>query len=131
MTAIPHNPIAKQTANVLLFEPPTSENIDISSAANFGRILYLFKPERGRKSRAGIWETDILCREILDRLIELDYEPTRDFLCISGHQVATSILIAITIREYGTVNALFFDTRERSYVARTLGTEFPFDESLE
>ncbi len=116
-------PTIETTANVYLFEPPTG-NIDIAPAAKYGTIQYLFKPERGTKSRSSLWETDKLAAEILGALADCNYDPATDYICISGHQVATSILLATVIAEYGAVKVLLFDTRERSYVARELGREF-------
>lgn len=114
-------------ARVFLFEPPTSDTIDVGPAAQYGDIQYLFRPTRGEKSRSSIWETDKLAEETLDALMANDYDSGRDYICISGHQISIAILIATVATEYGRFNALFFDTRERSYVARQLGMEFEDD----
>lgn len=119
-----HDIVSNHAAKVFLFEQPSNDSIDISSAAKFGRIQYIFKPVPREKSRSSIWETEALGREIAEALLHRNFDPARDYLCISGHQISVAIMLATAITEYGLVKVLFFDTKDRVYVPRTLGREF-------
>lgn len=112
------------TGRVFLFEPPNSDKIDVSAAAQYGQIDYLFRPRQGEKTRSSIFDTEKLADEIVSALEAKEYDPAKDYLCVSGHINSIIILTATAVAEYGLIRALLFDTRERNYIVRELGRDF-------
>jgi hypothetical protein len=99
-------------SKVLLIEPVTSRNgVDLSTAAEFGEIHYLCD---GLNPYNLAQTGDI----ILEGLIRYQFNPKHDLICLSGHPLALSILMAIVGRNYDRVKVLCFDKKRNEFLER-------------
>ena len=105
---------------VILLET-TQGNIDVSRAARYGELTYLF--ERGDE-RCSVFNTDRYEQLLRSRLAGLKFDPTRDYVCVAGKIVCIAVLCSVIAAEYGPFCMLMFDAHECEYVKRQLGLGF-------
>lgn len=101
---------------VILFED-TDKNT--KGAESFGAVITLFPAEYPRSS---VFSGQELTKQVLERLHELDYNPRKDYLCITGNVVPIANLIAAAASFYGEILVLVYDKLARRYVVNLLGT---------
>lgn len=88
-------------------------NKDISSARQFGNIIYLF--EKFERNRPSIWETEKFQSELLNRLKYHGYNPRMDFVMLLGSQIMVAYLVA-ALAQQSAFKALAFDATTSHYV---------------
>jgi hypothetical protein len=110
------------TARVFVFEHVRQ---DLSNARDFGTVTYLFDNKR---ARSRIFDCVAVQAEILRALQDENYNPKVDLLCITGHLIPMTLLVAAVVCEYGAPRVLYFDTLQKTYFERTIGYEFDDDE---
>lgn len=114
-------PIKRKTSRVFMLEE--TQNVDVTSAYEYGPIIPLFKYTNAdcvdnKSDRPSIWKTGEFTREIIKRLEENDFDPENDYLLIAGHVVPTQMMsIAATIH-WETIQFLFWSSYLGKYVAR-------------
>lgn len=101
------------TSRVFVLEPCS---LDISRAARFGEIVYIFRKGMRRRS---IWD-DEFKQEVMGALDENEYDPKKDYLLVAGHMVPLVLFISAALRHYTGINVLFYCSTDRDYVSRSL-----------
>ena len=84
-------------------------HLNLREAEQFGQITYL-------TDSLDIFDTHSIdiCKK---QLSELQFNPSQDFLCITGNPVAL-VFLAIAVGEYPEFRLLIFDARSGSYRLR-------------
>jgi hypothetical protein len=85
-------------------------DLDVTSASAFGAIEVLFSSNVPRPS---IWSDDFEDR-VLERLIEVRFNPDRDFIILTGQVVPLVRATTVVSEAYGHFKVLAFDTRDRA-----------------
>ena len=95
---------------------------DVTGATSYGTIQTLFTSNVKRPS---IW-TDAYSDAILARLREVQFDPDKDFIIISGPLIGLTILAAAISYEYGSFRGLAFNAHDdvRNYEVITLGYDY-------
>jgi hypothetical protein len=106
----------KSKARVFLLEP-TQSNIDVSSAAEFGELTYLFKQG---DARCSVFDTERYTARLKSRLQAACFDQHEDVICIAGKIACVAALCACVAGEYGAFSILLFDAHDEVYVKRTL-----------
>lgn len=99
---------------VFIIEHPRN-NIDVSKAANFGEIVYLFGKE---DRRCSAWDHKRFGRRVLGRLKELNYNPEEDFICVVGAMLVIINSIIAIAQSQETFKLLLFNSIEDDYVSK-------------
>jgi len=99
---------------VILFEKP-KPNIDISHAATFGELIYLFDSNHRRCSAFNV---DLFQETIIKELMELEYDPLQDYICIAGSMLIISLGLVACARIFGDFKVLLFSSTESCYIER-------------
>jgi len=101
-------------AKVFIIEHPRN-NIDVSKAADFGEIIYLFdKDDR----RCSAWDHKRFGRRVLGRLKELGYNPTDDYICVVGAMLIVINSIIAIAQSHEAFTLLMFNSVENAYVSK-------------
>lgn len=125
----------KQISRVFVVE--AVQNVPISSAEEFGKIVPLFESAEipnnrnieGRSkpysTRPSIWTEDengspTLIKDIIYKLEIFNYNPEKDYLLVAGHMIPTVILVTAAVIEYEKVRVLFWSPDWKQYVVRTI-----------
>ena len=82
-----------------------------SPALEFGEVKALFKHGSDRPSSFDPALADVIKEELICN----NFDPSVDFIAVSGLLVNTSILVAVTVAEFKTVSLLLFDARLGKY----------------
>ena len=92
---------------VFLAERP---RMDISDARRFGEFVFLLG------QHVSPFKVNALARLLVDSLIEHEFNPKTDYICLTGQALMVPVLLAATYKEYGTLRLLMFDARISEYV---------------
>lgn len=104
-----------QASRVFIFDETSTSRYDVTSAKEFGELVYMFP--RG-KARAGIF-TEEFGVDVSKRLMELQYSPADDYICVSG-SFAPVLMLALNVFErYECINLLVFNSVHGSYIPKT------------
>ena len=98
----------------IMFEPTA---FDTSKLKEFGEITYLFTKEVGRRPL----RDQMLECQIINRLQQLQYDPTLDLIVMTGSQLTLLIFATTAVSGYGAIQTLVFDILTRSYNERSMG----------
>lgn len=101
---------------VFLIEEPRS-NIDLSTARDFGNLHILFPMHEHRTS---VFNCSEFGDQVIDRLRGLSFNPAVDSVCVAGSMITMIVAISSMIREFKSINVLFFNATINHYVKRTL-----------
>ena len=96
---------------------PVNRDIDISTAAVHGEIVFLFN--RG-DNKPNIFD-DRFQDAIDERLTAIDYDPDRDYIVASGQLIAILTMVGLLTAAYGEIRVLVFSASDRKYVVKTIG----------
>lgn len=105
-------------ARVFLFEE-TKQNV--GKAGAFGKVEYLFSDD---SPRSALFDCDDLGYEVVLALDKAKYNPAVDYICVTGHIVAITVLTATVVSEWGRAKFLLYDAVQKTYHERELGYEF-------
>jgi hypothetical protein len=88
--------------------------LDSSKSDRFGETVLVFPRHRYPSIASQAFQD-----EILERLLTLGFDPTRDYVLIGGPTVALALFVSAVAVNYGHYNALVFDPRDhvRDYEA--------------
>jgi hypothetical protein len=94
--------------------------LDVSKATEYGEIKMVFD---GVQKKPSIWSPEFV-KEVLDRLEDMEYDPSTDYILIVGSMVSlvravTAIVSSCTVPPKG----LFYDVVSGKYVPLTMGVE--------
>jgi len=90
-------------------------NIDLSKANVFGEIVYVF-PINSR--RCGVFRHIEFGNLVLQRLLDLDFDPKEDYVCIAGAMISIVISIIAISQVYDEFSVLLFNSREDKYIKK-------------
>ena len=96
---------------------PVKHDIDISTAAAHGEIVFLFNRGDGKPNIF-----DDRFQDVIDkRLTEIRYNPDIDYIVISGQMIAIVTMVGLLTAAYGEIRVLVFSAGDRKYVVKTIG----------
>jgi hypothetical protein len=103
-------------SRVLVIEPV--KNMDVSLAARFGELTYVFNDRR-----PSVW-TPLFSRVLIERLKVLEYDPLSDHIVMSGSMMTLIVSAAVIGAEYKRFRALHFNSRIeiRDYESMIIGS---------
>jgi len=90
----------------------------VASAEEFGEIRVLRNP-----NSPSPFQTKWCIEEFRTRLLEISFDPSRDFVLLTGGANVVPLMIAVIIAEYGTAKVLLFDSARKRYFERELHTD--------
>ncbi len=102
------------TTKIFVIEPTRH---DISPAAIYGTLVYLFAPDMHRSS---IW-SNAFRDEIFERLDALEFNPDVDYILAAGNQIPLLVLVGGIVARYNHCNILAFNASARQYIPLTVG----------
>lgn len=108
------------TARVFLLE--TAQNVDVTSAMEYGPLIPLFKREQ-TNDKPSIWGEEFI-DEFIYRLEQQNYNPEVDYLLIAGHMVPIAIWVASVTKEWDEarfVQLLLWSSGYGRYVVKKIG----------
>lgn len=111
--------MSSSTPSRVLIVQDQSDRFDISGAHRFGEVEFLLDPD------ISPFNTDRVAMQIAKRLRELDYDPDRDFIALTGPALMLALFMGIVMSAYTEPRILLFDAKARKYELRTLTS--PFD----
>lgn len=104
-------------SRVFILQAPKA-HMDLSSCAKYGDIVTLFVDQERRPS---VFDTEEFGKEVLQRLEKHNFDPTVDYICVTGAMVALITgLIAIACA-YDDFMILLFSSNSVQYVAKKVG----------
>lgn len=103
--------VIAQARRVLMVAP--HKKYDVSGAERFGEIEYVLDGWRG-----SAFQPEELIECILSRLEELQYDPLRDYLLLTGGQYLIVTLCAAVASKHKRYLALMFNASTEKYVER-------------
>lgn len=106
---------ANGQARIFVFEETKQ---DVGKASAYGRIVYMFSEAR---PRSALFDCDALAHEIVIALEDCGYDCESDFICITGHIVAITVLVSTVISEWGRAKFLLYDAIQKTYHEKGLG----------
>ena len=92
-----------------------STNLDLGPTREYGDLVYIFE-----NSRVSIWDREF-SQSIVDELFVLGFDPTRDYLVMTGHIVPLVLAVAAAVTAWGTIKLLLWSASERHYTEREVG----------
>lgn len=99
------------SSRVFVAEP--NEQYDISSAAERGELVYLSR-------RVNPISTADAVRGFTEALDAHKFDPSKDWICLSGKTATLCLLVASIAARYEVLPLLIFDARNGSYVERII-----------
>jgi hypothetical protein len=91
---------------------------NVTEAKVFGELTYLL-PER----RVSVFQPEELIETLLKRLEEIEFDPTNDYIILTGGQYLVIALCSIAAHNFKRYQALMFDAGNSRYVSRTFNFE--------
>ena len=89
--------------------------LDVSSAEEHGEIVYLLTGDE----QPSPFRPENVVDDFTNRLDELEFNPERDYIALSGPAFLTSMLLATVCKRCDRhVNVLLFDATNDRYVSR-------------
>lgn len=107
----------------------TPTNYDITEAAGYGEIVYLYNAPNTRKLPYGFVEDFAL--DVWRRMKDNGYDPDKDFLLVVGPQVLVVQWVAAVISQKQYCRCLLYEAPKSRYVSRILGFSVDPDETEE
>lgn len=92
--------------------PEPNGKYDISSAERYGTIVTL------SDRRVDPLSPDETATLFKARLKDVGFNPREDYICLTGHQLTTSVFLATVTSMFPCVRVLMFDARYSDYVSR-------------
>lgn len=92
-----------------------SSRFNISSAREFGEIVYLLKGEP-----VSPLNVDEVVSRIKEALDDIAFDPKNDYVVLTGQTLLVAVYLAIACDVSGQVRTLMFDARHDKYVERVV-----------
>lgn len=86
---------------------------DLTPAAEFGTVVFLI-----RNMIFSLDRPEMISRLFRQELLRIQFDPERDYVCITPPVIPITILYGQVLSEYGCVRGLYFDARTDTYVER-------------
>lgn len=99
---------------VFMAEP--NGRYDVSQCAEYGDLVYL------SQRAMNPFNTVDVEKQLIEALRQHRFNPAADFVCMTGQNLIIAMLLAVAVREYGSVQVLMFDARDSTYRERWFGT---------
>lgn len=100
--------------------PTQNPKFNLSAAESFGTLTYLSSKATGKSINP--FKTGAAIEEICERLAQLEYDPDRDFVAMTGGTLLVTLLVLAVVARHGRVKVLFFDAVNNTYVVRELAS---------
>lgn len=101
------------------FVVTSNQNVDLTAVLEHGDIVMIFDKSKGVKLGSP-FDLDSICRVIRQRMRELCFDPTVDYVVVYGSFIYMSCLAAVIAVDYGTIHMLLFDSPNSRYVPRRI-----------
>ena len=107
------------SARAFILEPTMH---DSHSAKSFGEVIMIFAHANDHPPyfSAGFQKAVLL------RLLEEKFDPAKDFVVVTGAQVAITALVAIIASRWGQIQSLCFNAKRREYELVPMGSNQDF-----
>lgn len=97
-----------------VFAVQAQEKFDISKAAAYGEITYLCHDLNALDTKDSV-------RRITARLTDMNYNPHKDFILMTGKLLECSFLLAIAAKLSQAVRILVYEAKTSDYTPRIFG----------
>ena len=104
-------------ARVFMLERPRRQDLDFSTALEFGTLHYIF---HSRDSRSALFDVDRFADDVAGSLHQQGFRPDEDFFCVTGSVVGLVNAVFAILREYGRVRVLMYHAPTGRYESRVL-----------
>ena len=101
-----------------VFIPEHNARYDPQKAAAYGELIYLMEDQQNPFA-------DSLLSKYVIALEQVNFDPQRDLICLTGQALICALLLATAIRIHGEVRVLMFDARVSYYRLKVLSLEVP------
>ena len=98
-----------------VFQVRESNRFDVTPAEEYGELSVLLK-----SSDCSPFNPDRFGRGLRDRLDQVEYDPNRDYIILSGDMLDLIFTIGFLKSEYEHVKVLIFNARDNAYFPRVL-----------
>lgn len=105
---------ARSPCEPRVFVACDSPRFDTTRAARYGRRVFMLGDDVHPLA------VPDLEQRLSSALAASDFDPTIDFVCMTGAAVVLAVLAAVCAQRYGTFWMLVFDAKTSRYVARQL-----------
>ena len=102
-----------------VFVPTTNDRFDLSKAAEHGEVVYLLD----RRTVPNVFDPIGIAKAASQRFIEERYDPSVDYVALTGATVTVALVLAVALEMHGPVKILIFDAANERYVPRDLDLE--------
>ena len=92
-----------------------NSRFDVSSAKEFGSVEFIFDSD----DAVSPFDLPDVIMSIEDELSERDFDPSVDYVALTGPTIMVATLYAVVMGRYGTVRTLLFDARKEGYRERS------------
>lgn len=104
-----------------VFVPQISQKFDMGDAKRYGTIVPL------TEERIDPLNPPSVVSLFISQLENLDFDPEKDYVCLTGSQLVTAMFLAVLSARYEELKLLIFDSRNSSYCVRLFNAD-PFSE---
>ncbi len=108
-----------------IFAPVDTKRYSYETLEDKGELEFIFK------TFVNVYMPDDLAKEIRLRLKECQFDPVEDAISFSGPALIVGVFAAVVAAEYGTFNALLFDSRLNTHHLRKITLGEPLAEAHE
>lgn len=100
---------------ILVMQDQRQKCID-EQLASFGDAHYLFE----YRNRPRAFEAQRCIETMISRLQEINFNPDKDFIVMTGQLIYVSLLLTAAISSYSKLHILIFDAANERYVMRVI-----------
>jgi len=101
--------------NRVIFFEDVSKTLDIESAKKFGNILILFDNKSKEIRRPSIFNTKEFSKAVYQRLYDIEFDPKKDSIAISGSIIPICVIVAIAFEIQSPLRLLFYNANTSQY----------------
>lgn len=100
---------------VFILSPVANASIDVSKAAAFGDITYVFEHNDKRPS---VFNHTAYGRAVIERMTTLGFDNQVDYFCCVGSMVSLAVTLVVLSYNNPTLRILLFDATHGEYVIK-------------
>lgn len=101
-----------------VFLMQAEQNVDVTSAMEYGPLIPLFKPNEPKENRPSIWREEFV-DEVINRMIKNKFNPEKDYVLVAGYTSGLIIWIVSILREWedcDVIKFLMWNGKSRNYI---------------
>jgi len=92
-----------------------SQRFNVKPAERFGQVVFLMGSDV-----VSPFQTDRIMHTIGTRMLEEGFDPSSDFVALTGGHIFVALFLSFAVAKYGEVKALLFDARYTRYQERII-----------